>query len=88
MICYSIFLYSLQVPVQLPLISSLSKLRISIPPDLRPIDARQSILLAVQELERRFPQGLPKLNPVKVCYGFLSSYKFLLFISLVMLPFV
>ncbi|CAO2816579.1 unnamed protein product [Amaranthus hypochondriacus] len=53
------------VPVQLPLISSLSKLRISIPPDLRPIDARQSILLAVQELERRFPQGLPKLNPVK-----------------------
>ncbi|KAI3447288.1 hypothetical protein Pfo_003953 [Paulownia fortunei] len=53
------------VPVQLPLISSLSKLRISVPSDLRPIEARQSILLAVQELEKRFPQGLPKLNPVK-----------------------
>ncbi|KAL6985027.1 Helix-loop-helix protein 2 [Sarracenia purpurea var. burkii] len=53
------------VPVQLPLISALSKLRISIPSDLRPIEARQSILLAVQELEKRFPQGLPKLNPVK-----------------------
>lgn len=53
------------VPVQLSLISALSKLRISIPPDLRPLEARQSILLAVQELGTRFPQGLPKLNPVK-----------------------
>ncbi|GFY80546.1 RNA helicase, ATP-dependent, SK12/DOB1 protein [Actinidia rufa] len=53
------------VPVQLPLISALSKLRISIPSDLRPVEARQNILLAVQELEKRFPQGLPKLNPVK-----------------------
>ncbi|KAK1417049.1 hypothetical protein QVD17_26171 [Tagetes erecta] len=53
------------VPVQLPLISALSKLRVTIPTDLRPMEARQSILLAVQELEKRFPQGLPKLNPVK-----------------------
>ncbi|CAK9170681.1 unnamed protein product [Ilex paraguariensis] len=53
------------VPVQLPLISALSKLRISVPSDLRPVEARQSILLAVQELGKRFPQGLPKLNPVK-----------------------
>ncbi|KAL7096257.1 hypothetical protein ACP275_10G070200 [Erythranthe tilingii] len=53
------------VPVQLPLLSALSKLKISVPNDLRPIEARQSILLAVQELEKRFPQGLPKLNPVK-----------------------
>ncbi|XP_031268188.1 DExH-box ATP-dependent RNA helicase DExH10 [Pistacia vera] len=53
------------VPVQLPLISALSKIRISVPPDLRPLEARQSILLAVQELQSRFPQGLPKLNPVK-----------------------
>jgi ATP-dependent RNA helicase DOB1 len=47
------------------LISALSKLRISVPSDLRPIEARKNILLAVQELEKRFPQGLPKLNPVK-----------------------
>ncbi|EYU25753.1 hypothetical protein ABFS82_10G073400 [Erythranthe guttata] len=53
------------VPVQLPLLSALSKLKISVPNDLRPIEARQSILLAVQELEKRFPQGLPKLDPVK-----------------------
>lgn len=53
------------VPVQLSLVSALSKLRIAIPADLRPLEARQSILLAVQELGSRFPQGLPKLNPVK-----------------------
>ncbi|KAL3642841.1 Helix-loop-helix protein 2 [Castilleja foliolosa] len=53
------------VPVQLPLLSALSKLRISIPSDLRPMEARQDILDGVQELEKRFPQGLPKLNPVK-----------------------
>lgn len=53
------------VPVQLPLICALSKVRISIPADLRPLEARQSILLAVQELGNRFPEGLPKLNPVK-----------------------
>ncbi|RZC13746.1 DExH-box ATP-dependent RNA helicase DExH10 [Glycine soja] len=34
------------VPVQLPLISALGQLRVSIPPDLRPLEARQSILLA------------------------------------------
>ncbi|XP_038700399.1 DExH-box ATP-dependent RNA helicase DExH10-like isoform X2 [Tripterygium wilfordii] len=53
------------VPVQLPLISALGKIMISIPSDLRPLEARQSILLAVKELETRFPNGLPKLNPVK-----------------------
>ncbi|XP_047320002.1 DExH-box ATP-dependent RNA helicase DExH10 [Impatiens glandulifera] len=53
------------VPVNFPLISALSKLRISVPSDLRPLEARQSILLALQELAKRFPQGLPKLNPVK-----------------------
>lgn len=53
------------VPVNLSLISALSKLRISVPSDLRPLEARQSILLALQELENRFPQDLPKLNPVK-----------------------
>ncbi|KFK39917.1 hypothetical protein AALP_AA3G305800 [Arabis alpina] len=53
------------VPVQLPLISALSRLRISVPSNLRPLEARQSILLAVQELSSRFPLGFPKLHPVK-----------------------
>ncbi|KAL8542957.1 hypothetical protein ACS0TY_003728 [Phlomoides rotata] len=54
------------VPVQLPLLSALSKLRISVPTDLRPKEEREKILLAVKELEKRFQQGLPKLNPVKM----------------------
>lgn len=53
------------VPVQLPLLSALSKLRISVPSDLRPKESRQNVLLAVQQLEKRYPQGFPKLNPVK-----------------------
>ncbi|ERN12540.1 DExH-box ATP-dependent RNA helicase DExH10 isoform X2 [Amborella trichopoda] len=53
------------VPVQLGLVCALSSIRVSIPSDLRPIEARQSILLAVQELGTRFPKGLPKLDPIK-----------------------
>lgn len=61
---HTFFLY--QVPVQLPLLSALSKLRISVPSDLRPKESRHNVLLAVQQLEKRYPQGFPKLNPVKV----------------------
>uniref|UniRef100_A0A0E0IYU7 Helicase ATP-binding domain-containing protein n=1 Tax=Oryza nivara TaxID=4536 RepID=A0A0E0IYU7_ORYNI len=53
------------VPVPLPLLSGLSSVRINIPPDLRPPEARQNILFAVQELGKRYPQGLPKLDPIK-----------------------
>ncbi|XP_057765888.1 DExH-box ATP-dependent RNA helicase DExH10-like [Salvia miltiorrhiza] len=53
------------VPVQLPLLSAVSKLRISVPSDLRPKESRHNVLLAVQQLEKRYPQGFPKLNPVK-----------------------
>ncbi|KAK8959177.1 hypothetical protein KSP40_PGU016018 [Platanthera guangdongensis] len=53
------------VPVPLPLISGISNIRISFPPDLRPPEARQTVLLAVQELQKQFPHGLPRLNPVK-----------------------
>ncbi|XP_020678441.1 DExH-box ATP-dependent RNA helicase DExH10 isoform X1 [Dendrobium catenatum] len=53
------------VPVPLHLISGISNIRISFPPDLRPAEARQTVLLAVQELHKKFPHGLPRLNPVK-----------------------
>lgn len=76
--CHKLRFPGLQVPVQLPLISSLSQLRISVPSDLRPMEARQNVLLSVQELGKRFPQGLPKLNPVKVCGHFLCSFEFFL----------
>ncbi|KAG0464168.1 hypothetical protein HPP92_020237 [Vanilla planifolia] len=53
------------VPVPLSLISGISSIRISFPPDLRPAEARQTILLAVQELQKQYPQGLPRLDPIK-----------------------
>ncbi|KAJ4828638.1 DExH-box ATP-dependent RNA helicase DExH10, partial [Turnera subulata] len=37
----------------------------AVDPDIRPLHRRQNILLAVQELENKFPHGLPKLHPVK-----------------------
>jgi hypothetical protein len=48
------------------LICAISSVRVSVPDDLRPAEARQSVLMAVQELERRFPDGLPKLDPIEV----------------------
>ncbi|XP_024386921.1 DExH-box ATP-dependent RNA helicase DExH10 [Physcomitrium patens] len=53
------------VPVRMPLICAISTLRVAAPRDLRPPEARQSVLMAVQELERRFPDGFPKLDPVE-----------------------
>ncbi|KAJ4754730.1 ATP-dependent RNA helicase [Rhynchospora pubera] len=53
------------VPVPMPLLCGLSSVRIAIPSDLRPSEARQNVLFAVQELGKRYPQGLPKLHPLK-----------------------
>ena len=54
------------IPVALPLLRGLSSLRVAVPPDLRPSDARRSALLAVAEAARRYPSGrLPRLDPVE-----------------------
>ncbi|KAG0627922.1 hypothetical protein M758_2G238400 [Ceratodon purpureus] len=53
------------VPVRMPLICAISALRVAAPHDLRPPEARQSVFMAVQELERRFPDGFPKLDPIE-----------------------
>ncbi|RHN56417.1 putative RNA helicase [Medicago truncatula] len=53
------------VPVQLTLIYALSQVKISLPHDIRPLKARQDILLGVQEICDRFPQGLPTINPAQ-----------------------
>jgi hypothetical protein len=64
-----------QVSVQLQLIYALSQIRISLPPDIRPLKARQDILLDVQKICDRFPQGLPKINPGKVKFSTLSYHQ-------------
>lgn len=53
------------IPVPLALISGISSIRLAIPPDIRPPEARQTLLIALKELGDRYPQGLPKLHPVK-----------------------
>ncbi|TRY65301.1 hypothetical protein DNTS_015452 [Danionella cerebrum] len=52
------------VPVILHLISSISSVRLYIPKDLRPYDNRQSMLKSIQEVQKRFPDGIPLLDPI------------------------
>lgn len=41
----------------------LSSVRIYIPKDLRPLEARERAARAVAEVLRRFPDGVPTLDP-------------------------
>uniref|UniRef100_H2ZE12 RNA helicase n=1 Tax=Ciona savignyi TaxID=51511 RepID=H2ZE12_CIOSA len=69
------------VPIMLPLIKALSSVRLFLPKDLRPLDNRQSLLRALevrfafhscvqifylyQEVNKRFPDGIPILDPIE-----------------------
>lgn len=52
------------VPVQHSYIHQISSLRIYYPKDLRPSDNRKYILKTIQEVKKRFPKGIPLLNPI------------------------
>ncbi|KAF4082600.1 hypothetical protein AMELA_G00153520 [Ameiurus melas] len=52
------------VPVMLNLLTSISSVRLYIPKDLRPYDNRQSMHKSIQEVQKRFPDGLPLLDPI------------------------
>lgn len=52
------------VPVVHKFISKISSLRIAYPQDLRPKDNRQAVLKTISEVQKRFPNGLPLLNPI------------------------
>ncbi|KAM9306492.1 LOW QUALITY PROTEIN: exosome RNA helicase MTR4 [Pholidichthys leucotaenia] len=52
------------VPVMLHLLTSISAVRLYIPKDLRPFDNRQLMLKSIQEVQKRFPDGVPVLDPV------------------------
>uniref|UniRef100_W5MVR7 Exosome RNA helicase MTR4 n=1 Tax=Lepisosteus oculatus TaxID=7918 RepID=W5MVR7_LEPOC len=52
------------VPVMLHLLASISSVRLYIPKDLRPFDNRQSVLKSIQEVQKRFPDGIPLLDPI------------------------
>ncbi|GBF91342.1 hypothetical protein Rsub_03662 [Raphidocelis subcapitata] len=53
------------LPVALPLVAELSTLRVALPADLRPADARQSVLASLRDVARRYPDGPPRLDPVE-----------------------
>ncbi|XP_077398559.1 exosome RNA helicase MTR4 [Vanacampus margaritifer] len=52
------------VPVMLHLLTAISSVRLYIPKDLRPFDNRQLMLKSIQEVQKRFPDGVPLLDPV------------------------
>ncbi|XP_038825977.1 exosome RNA helicase MTR4 isoform X1 [Salvelinus namaycush] len=52
------------VPVMLHLLTSISSVRLCSPKDLRPYDNRQSMLKSIQEVQKRFPDGVPLLDPI------------------------
>lgn len=51
------------VPVLLEMVNQMSSVRIFIAPDLRLKDARFSVLKSIREVKRRFPDGIPQLDP-------------------------
>jgi len=53
------------VPVLLSVIRKISAVRLYLPSDMKSRDNRQSVLKSIQEVEKRFPAGLPLLDPIK-----------------------
>ncbi|XP_025110622.1 exosome RNA helicase MTR4-like [Pomacea canaliculata] len=53
------------VPITTKLIHFLSAIRVYIPNDLRSAEHRLSVLKSLQEVEKRFPDGIPLLDPIE-----------------------
>ncbi|KAL8798020.1 MAG: hypothetical protein Q9182_007019 [Xanthomendoza sp. 2 TL-2023] len=53
------------VPCMLTCIDAIAFVRIHLPPDLRPADERNGVKKALDEVKRRFPDGVPLLDPIE-----------------------
>ncbi|GBE84664.1 ATP-dependent RNA helicase mtr4 [Sparassis crispa] len=53
------------LPVLLSTVNAISRLRISMPKDLRSLQARETVWKSVQEVQRRFPKGIALLDPIQ-----------------------
>ncbi|GJE98247.1 antiviral helicase [Phanerochaete sordida] len=53
------------VPVLLSTLESISHLRVHLPKDIRSSQARETVWKTIQEVHRRFPDGVPLLDPVQ-----------------------
>ena len=47
------------------LITKVSSIRVYFPKDLRSRDSRISVLKSLQEVQNRFPDGIPLLDPIE-----------------------
>lgn len=52
-------------PVLLSTIQDLSVLRVFLPKDLKPLPERQNAWKSLLEVQKRFPEGTPPLDPLK-----------------------
>ncbi|EDN09093.1 ATP-dependent RNA helicase DOB1 [Histoplasma capsulatum] len=53
------------IPVLLSCLKTISHLRIRLPQDLKPISARSEVKKHIVEIQRRFPDGIPLLDPIE-----------------------
>jgi len=53
------------VPVLLSAIDSIGHLRLFLPPDLKPADQRNAVRKNLEEVKRRFPDGIAVLDPIE-----------------------
>ncbi|KAI0985107.1 hypothetical protein GJ496_004905 [Pomphorhynchus laevis] len=53
------------IPVNLNLVRNISAIRLYVPPDLRTKDTRQGLIATLREVQLRFPDGLPLLDPLE-----------------------
>jgi ATP-dependent RNA helicase DOB1 len=53
------------VPVSLNVIQKISQVRLYFSNDLRPVERRLSVLRSIEEVVKRFPDGVPLLDPVQ-----------------------
>ncbi|XP_047122835.1 exosome RNA helicase MTR4 isoform X1 [Hydra vulgaris] len=53
------------VPVLSTLLQAVSSIRLYLPKDLRPSDARHTVYKSLQEVKKRFPDGVPLLDPIE-----------------------
>ena len=55
----------LVVPVLLSTIDAISVIRIFLPKDLRPLQARETAWKSILEVQKRFPSGITLLDPIE-----------------------
>ena len=70
------------VPVLLSCIESISHIRIFLPNDLKTADSRNTVRKSLEEVKRRFPDGIAVLDPIENMGITDSSFKKLLRVSL------